>query len=294
MEKILLRHATQGAATRALLHFCRGQGVSVDPSRPSGRVWGASADLIAEVARLTSDSRFEYEVSLPASTPLAELPEELDGLNLRFHDALAAGVLLFERRSRIGESFIELIQDSGSFLPDSTSSLMGAAPASAQLQCQIVGSRRRRLRVSSDAANVPPAVVSQVVKLVPSGVTAEGWLYGRHAVLSRLEKGALVHVTQTMFGRSVVDELRGAASESVSGLSDLLELIEVSQELGASIDLPVVGPAELPAALMFRWKKPPGEVPLLAVAAPAKVPKATVQLLTTLAASAASPESQVN
>lgn len=137
-------------------------------------------------------------------------------------------------------------------------------------------------------------MVSQVVKLVPSGVTAEGWLYGRHAVLSRLEKGALVHVTQTMFGRSVVDELRGAASESVSGLSDLLELIEVSQELGASIDLPVVGPAELPAALMFRWKKPPGEVPLLAVAAPAKVPKATVQLLTTLAASAASPESQVN
>lgn len=225
---------------------------------------------------------------------MAELPGELDGLNLRFHDSLAAGVLLFERRSRIGESFIELIQDSGSFLPDSASSVMKAAPASPQLQFQIVGSRRRRLRVSSDAVTVPTAVVSQVVNLVPSGVTAEGWLYGKHAVLSRLEKSALVHVTQTMFGRSVVDELRGAASESVSGLADLLGLIEASQELGASIDLPVIGPAELPAALMFRWKKPPGEVPLLAVAAPAKVPKAIVQLLATLAASAASPGSQAN
>lgn len=271
-----------------LLHFCCRRELGVDPSRPSGRIWGASADNISEVARLVGASRFEYEVSLPATTSLTRLSEKLDALNLRFRNDLTSGVLLFERRSRASESFVELTQDTGSFLPASVSSLMEGAPWSAQLQAQIVGSRRRKLRVSSSAIQIPVAALLRVVNLVPTGVVAEGWLYGSHMVLSQMEASALVQVTTAMFGRSVVDELRGAASESVSGLSQLLELIEDSRNVGASIDLPVLDHVGLHANLVLRWKKPPGEVPSLAVSASKLAPEATTYLLATLATFAAS------
>lgn len=252
-----------------------------------------------EVGRLAALSRFEYEVSLSRSWSrlISTAARQLDGANLPFQGSHATGVLLFEKQSRMQESFVELVQDSGTFLPESVDAFRATAPAVvdlAGLEIQVAGARRRKLRVSSRTTRVPPAVILHIAGFVPASVAAEGWLYGTQSALSEIEQSGLIAVRETMFGRSVVDELRGAVSESLGGLAQLLGLVERSEEIGATIDLPVVQSAVFRAELFLRWKRSPREPASLWVYAPKKVPDAAIQHISAFIDSAASAGLPVN